>query len=230
MKFNIWNRELVFNEDTKEIKFEDKIFTPSVRTYWDMKELYWKSFIEDDYWLYYMYRDVYFSEDDKKILKNNDIRYDITIIIPKLINWEYNKTYWHYHPLNKNGKRYQELYQVLSWKAIYSQQKSDSVFFTQAQEWDAVNMEESFWHITINPTEDKVLVMANLVDDSFSSEYNEYKENKWWAYYFYNNWWKVNKNYTSVADLKERKELYGSDSKSIYDDFIQTPEKFNYLH
>jgi len=230
MKFNIWKRELEFNQETKIITYKDKVFKPSIRTFGDMKELYNKWTIKDDYGLYYMYRDIYFDDDNKQLLRKNNIRYDITIILPKIISGEYNKTYWHYHPLNKKLRNYQELYQVLSWKAIYLQQNKNKAFFIEANTWNSVNMEEWFWHITINPNKYDVLIMANLVDDSFSSNYNEYKKNKWWMYYLYTNWWETNEYYIEVPNLEEDNKLFPSDSGSIYDDFLKNPEKFNYLH
>lgn len=230
MKFNIWDRELEFDLKTKNIKYKNKIFTPTVRTFWDMQNLYLRhNNINNSKKLYFMYRDIYFDVKDKQILKNNSFRYDITIILPILIWDEFNKTYWHYHPKNKIWNQYQELYQVLSWEAIYLQQNEKKVFYTKAISWDSVNMDEWFWHITINNTTDKVLIMANLVDNSFSSLYEEYKIQKWWMYYFLKNTFIKNPNINTVAKIQQSTKKYNI-QKSLYDDFLQTPEKFNFLH
>ena len=230
MKFKIWTRELEFNQETKIITYKNQIFTPNVRTYWDMKDMYkYKNDLKDNEWLYYMYRDVYFDDNDLNILRENKIRFDITIILPQLFWDEYNKTYWHYHPLNSNKKSFQELYQVLSWNAIYLLQNDKKVSYTEAKWWDAVNMWESFWHITINPSETEVLVMANIVDDTFESIYNDYKTKNGWMYYYSKKWWYKNPNFDIVPEIEEDKTKFDI-TTSIYDDFIKNPEKFNYLH
>jgi len=232
MKFNVWNRELYFDIETKEITYNSKKFIPSIRTFWDMKNLYksvWEDYKREDVGLYFMYRDVFFNDDDKKILKNNNIRYDITIILPDILWWELNKTYWHYHPKNSKWKDFEELYQVLKGEAIYLQQNKKEVFYTNAKQWDSVNMDESFWHITINPSKDNLLIMANLVDDTFSSIYNDYSTNKGWNYCFFEKWWEINSNYNNSLELAESNKKFPVEI-SIYDDFLTNPEKFNYLH
>ena len=230
MKFKIWKRELKFNLETKEIIYKDKIFTPAIRTYWDMKSMYKQSSdLKLDHWLYFMYRDVFFDEKDKKILRENKIRYDITIILPELIWKEYNKTYGHYHPKNSLWKKYQELYQVISWNAIYLQQSDNKNFFTITNSGQAVNMDEWFWHITINNTKKDLLIMANLVDETFDSTYDDYKKNIWWTYYLLKDWWEKNYNYKNELRLEEGTQKFDIDI-SIYDDFINNPKKFNYLH
>ena len=232
MKFKIWNRELEFNIETKKITYKEKIFTPSIRTFWDMKDLYEN--VESDYkseneGLYFMYRDVFFDDKDWDLLKSNHIRYDITIILPHVFWWELSKTYWHYHPKNSSGKDFEELYQVLNWEATYLQQNKNEVFFTKAIAWESVNMKETFWHITINSSKDNILVMANLVDATFSSVYDDYKTNKGWNYCLFENWWKINSNYNNDLELNEIDEKFPVEV-SIYDDFLKNPEKFNYLH
>lgn len=231
LKFKVWDRDLFFDKQTKKLFYKSMVFSPDLRTFWDMKELYhWEiENINNSEVLYYMYRDVYFDLEEKALLSTNKIRYDITIIVPKVIWWEYNKTYWHFHPKNESWRYFQELYQVLNGEAIYLQQNDNEVFYTKALKWEAVNMEESFWHITINPSENNYIVMANLVDETFSSVYNEYKTNKWWNYFLCIEWWKKNHNYIDKLDLIEKTDKFTVE-KSIYDDFLKNPEKFNYLH
>jgi len=61
-----------------------------------------------------MFRDIYFSAEDRNIFKENLLRYDITILVPKIIGKEQNKTYGHFHPVSKDGNTFQEVYEVLS--------------------------------------------------------------------------------------------------------------------
>lgn len=229
MKFKIWENELELDIISKELKFWKKVFTPSVRTFWDMKDLYLDSWeLNDSEWLYFMYRWVYLSEEDENLFRENNLRYDITIIIPKIIWEEYNKTYWHFHPVNSSWKKYEEIYQVLHWNALFIQQNDYEVNFTNAFIWDKVIMKESFWHITINPSEENILIMSNIVDDTFDSEYNDFNKFKWWNYYYTINWFEKNTNYKNNLKIIEKEdfELWWD----MYEEFLIDPERFNYLH
>lgn len=233
--FYVWDRKIAFDTISKEIRYKSRAFTPSVRTFWDIKDLYsekqidWTSeVLDDNYELYFMYRDVSFESGDVDLFRKNNIRYDITILVPKLFWKEYNKTYWHFHPSNKSWSKYQEVYNVLSWEAIYLQQKEDEVFYTKASAPKSVNMDEWFWHVTINPSKDNFLVMSNLVDDSFDSIYDDYKTKKWANYLYKTTWFEKNKNYDNSLEIKESSKYF--ESENIYDDFLKNPEKFNFLH
>ena len=125
--------------------------------------------------LYLMYRWVYLTKEDKQLFENNNLRYDITIILPKVIWVEYNKTFWHYHPQKEDGTYFEEVYNVLHWTAIYLQQNNKKTFYTKVKSWESALMKSSFWHVTINPSND-FLVMANIVSNNFSSIYDDYKE------------------------------------------------------
>jgi glucose-6-phosphate isomerase len=229
MKFYIWEKEIEFNENTHQLKFDDKIIDPAIRTYWDMKDMYKnKENIDNDKWLYFMFRWVYLSKYAEDKFKENNMRYDVTIIIPEIIGDEFNKTYWHYHPSKSDWTKFEEIYEVLSWSAIYLQQNNDEVKFTDAFTWDKVVMNEWFGHITINPSDEEILVMANIVDDSFSSEYWEYKELNWWNFYYTTNWWKKNPNYSNDLKINESEELF--EWWDMYDQFLDDPERFIFLH
>lgn len=227
IKFNIWPRQLSFNPSNNELKFEEKTFSYSSRNFWQMSKLYppWAK-LKDEEDLYFMYRDVYFSEEDREKFRANNLRYDITVISPLNINWECNKTFGHYHPLNKDSRYYQEIYEVLYWSVIYLQQNDEKVFYTKAKKWEQVIMQESFWHISINPSED-FIIMANIVSSSFQSIYSEIEKKHGWAYKYIDKKRKHNNNYPKIEIFESfKKEWYNN----IYDDFLQDPSKFNYLH
>ncbi len=102
MKFNIWHRELKFSLRTKELIYEDKVFTPIIRTYGDMKKMYLKDDrINDNLPLYFIFKDVFFSKADKKLLDKEKVRYDVTVILPKNFQDECSKTYGHFNSINK---------------------------------------------------------------------------------------------------------------------------------
>lgn len=229
MKFYIWEKEVEFDENTHQLKFDKKIIDPVIRTYSDMKELYYDKWdLDDDKWLYFMFRSVYLNKNDEKKFKENNFRYDITVILPEIVWNEFNKTYWHYHPKKSDWTKYEEIYEVLSWTAIYLQQNENEVKYTNAFSWDKVVMNEWFGHITINPSDEDILVMANIVDDSFSSEYWVYKDLKWWNYYYKTTWFEINPNYKNDLKIVESEDLFDWDN--IYDEFLVNPDRFNFLH
>ncbi len=229
MKFKIWNRELDFDPEKQVIKYKDKIFTPAIRTYGDMEKLYESKLdLDKNTWLYFMFRDVFFEDNDKKILDKNNIRYDITILSPQMFWEEYNKTYGHYHPKNKEGNDYREIYQILSWNAIYLQQNKNEIFYTKAQIWDQVVMETWFGHVTINPSDTEYLIMANYVEGWWNSIYNEYRDFSWANYLYKTNWFELNKLYNNSIELLEKNDIFWV--SSMYDDFFENPKKFDFLH
>jgi oxalate decarboxylase/phosphoglucose isomerase-like protein (cupin superfamily) len=72
------------------------------------------------------------------------------------------------------------------------------------------------------------MVMMDLVDDSFSSVYDDYSEKKWAAYYLKNGNWDKNPHYDSHTPLFEKTDKLNF-SQNIYDEFVQFPEKFSFL-
>jgi len=147
---------------------------------------------------YFMYRGIFRSREDvQKAFYDNIIRYDITIMPPARWGIEAAKTYGHFHdPIEKP-----EIYQVISGEAWYLMQKTDSegnaidVIMVRARPGEFVIMLPGYGHVTINPSEDRPLIMANWLtwhQDSFygtkaqTSEVNKrrsYKENRGAAYY-----------------------------------------------
>jgi glucose-6-phosphate isomerase, archaeal len=179
--------------------------------------------------VYYMYRNVY---------KKDDIRYDITVILPEALGSECAKTHGHYHPPSEDGTSYPEIYQILKGSAVFILQKRNSdgtvnVMIVDAKENDVVLMPPDYGHISINNGEGP-LVMANLVYEKFESKYEDVKVNKGAAYYYtkdhelvQNPAYIVKKN--SRISAKELCAMYKIDSKDILPEFLETPEKFAYL-
>lgn len=202
----------------------------STRKLSDMKDVL-MSFPKNEFdpALYFMYRD---------IMKRDDIRYDITVIPPRIIGKEYVKTYGHYHTKSKSGKEYPELYQILSGGAIFIMQKRNNnesveVIIVQAEKGDVILMLPDYGHISINPLEE-VLVMGNLVYDGFKSQYGEYKKNNGAAYYYTNERMLVqNQNYV-IKNMKKMKPSetlykYGIVVSDLLKEFKEKPERFSFL-
>ncbi len=178
---------------------------------------------------YYMFRDIY---------KENDIRFDITVIPPNALGEECMKTYGHYHPKSSDGIEYAEIYQVLNGKAIYLLQKPNSngtveVIIVDANKGDVVLIPPGYGHITINAGDD-TLVMSNLVYDKFSSVYGDFKENRGGAYYYLkSHTWEHNTNYIIANNERYKPEQinrkYEFSSKDLLAELRADPHKFAFL-
>jgi glucose-6-phosphate isomerase len=132
-----------------------------------------------------MYRDLAKSDADWRWLHAHRLRYDLTLIPPREICGEWVKTKGHYHPDNAAGMGYPEIYEVLEGRAHYLLQSRllDDVVMIAAEAGDLVIMPPGYGHITINPTRDQTLVMANIVSTAFESEYQEYESLHGAAYF-----------------------------------------------
>ncbi|HHD92441.1 MAG TPA: glucose-6-phosphate isomerase [Candidatus Portnoybacteria bacterium] len=142
--------------------------------------------------LYYMYRG---------IKRKDDLRYDVTVIPPFLLGKEFVKTKGHYHQGN-----YQEVYQVLSGKAIYLFQKEKDgylkdVIVIHARAGDIVIIPVQYGHITINPSKTKTLMMANWVSEKCQNNYKLMEKTGGGGYFYTQNGWVKNKNYKEVPEI-----------------------------
>jgi len=168
--------------------------------------------------LYYMYRNLHKVEHDT-IIRENHLRYDMTVILPGQIGKEYTKTLGHYHP-DKNGTNlsYPEVYEVISGRAFYLLQKPkrlengiidysviENVLLVEVNAGEKAIMPSDYGHITIN-IDPEPLVMSNWVSNDFQSDYSEYKNLNGGAYYLLkdDNTYQTKKNsrYLSIADIK----------------------------
>lgn len=59
----------------------------------------------------------------------------------------------------------------------------DDIVLVEAEKGDIVLIPSGYGHVTINPSQDKTLVLANLVSTAFVSEYSIYETMHGAAYY-----------------------------------------------
>lgn len=135
--------------------------------------------------LYFMYRDLAISDGDRRWLRDHDLRYDLTVIPPRDLCGECVKTKGHYHPKNPAGVGYPEIYEVLKGQAHYLIQNRplNEVVLIAATAGDIVIIPPGYGHVSINPSPDTPLSMANIVSTVFESEYDEYESLHGAAYY-----------------------------------------------
>lgn len=193
-----------------------EIKKPEIRYLYDMKKvLYDKKWLKTakNFGVYYIYRG---------IKKKNGLRYDITVIPPKMLGKEFVKTKGHEHSGN-----YQELYIVLSGKALYLIQKSKNkkfaeasphltprqssaikdVYFVRAKKGEIVIIPSGYGHITINPSKSP-LKMANWISEKCKNDYTLFEKKRGACYYYTKSGWIKNKNYGKIPQLRFKKPLY----------------------
>jgi glucose-6-phosphate isomerase len=135
--------------------------------------------------LYFMYRDVAKSDADWRWLHSHHLRYDLTVIPSRDLCGEWVKTKGHYHPKNPAGVGYPEIYEVLEGEAhfLLQSQELDDIVMIRAASGYVVIIPPGYGHVTINPSRDEALAMANIVSTAFLSEYGEYESHHGAAYF-----------------------------------------------
>ena len=244
----------------KTIKFGDKIIEPSIRKLSDISDVVYdtkwldgmlKNSRKGDIDLYYMYRDLALNDLDRKVMQENNLRYDITIIPALEMGTEYVKTLGHYHPpVPGTGVSYPEIYEVLEGSAHYLLQKSGhvahndvqgeldvsneitDVILIEAKKGDTIIIPPNYGHITINPSEDE-LKMANFVSDKFSSVYREIGEKHGGAYFELVGGKLIkNENYENLPKIRKMKPISENvlGSGSMYYIIREDPGKLEFLN
>jgi len=158
---------------------------PLVRTIEEMRPVLWDPACDCTGALYYMYRDLAKSDTDWRWLHAHHLRYDLTVIPPRDLCGERVKTKGHYHPPDPAGVGYPEIYEVLEGEAHYLLQSRNltDIIMISAAAGDIVIIPPGYGHISINPSPDTTLAMANIVSTAFESEYGEYESHRGAAYY-----------------------------------------------
>jgi len=213
MEMKIKNKKLkIKNSGTRKagVKLKTKI-KPEVRFLDDMKEvLYDKEWAKKapNFKLYYVYRGV---------KKKGELRYDITVIPPRILGKEFVKTKG-----NRNSNNFQELYTVLEEEAIILMQKmkgkiaKDAVVF-KLKRGDWIIIPSDYYIVVINPSK-KILKTANWVSEKNKNIYKELEKMEGACYYYTKSGWIKNRNYKKVPKLQFKKPL-----KSI-------PKNFDFLY
>ncbi|MEM4523820.1 MAG: glucose-6-phosphate isomerase family protein [Archaeoglobaceae archaeon] len=222
-----------------EYNFGDFLFKPEIRRAKDLLPvLAYPEKLIRDFDAYYMFRDIYESEEHRKRILKAGLRYDFTIIPPAEIGKEKIKTYGHYHPENSYGLTYPEIYQVIEGRAFFILQKRgkkgvEDCIVIEANKNDVVIVPPNYGHVTINPT-DKVLITSNWVSRNFTSIYEPYTMLKGACYYYIDGRWVKNPRYAEAPEIRFLKP-HGSMKEEMYYlveeintlEFLSKPEKYN---
>jgi glucose-6-phosphate isomerase len=220
-----------------EYQFGDFLFRAEIRRASDLKPVLARpEELKSDFDAYYMFRDIYETDEDKRRIFEARLRYDFTIIPPAEIGGENVKTYGHYHPENSSGLTYPEIYQVIEGNAIFVIQRKDGeklvdCIVVEAGKGDLVLVPPGCGHVTINPT-NRVLLTSNWVCRDFSSIYEPYTRLRGACYYYLNREWVKNSNYGKIPEIRflepfdnRREEMYYFVDEIEKLEFLTAPEK-----
>jgi len=167
------------------VRWDGPLPKPSVRDAQDLREVLGDRSCTATGPVYYMYRNISRSDADRRWLSEQDLRYDLTVIPPREICGEFIKTKGHYHPDNPSGIGYPEVYEVLAGMAHFLIQNRDfsDIVMISASAGEIVVIPPGYGHVTINPSKDIVLQMANIVSTRFESDYKGYESLHGAAYF-----------------------------------------------
>ncbi|MBI2054206.1 MAG: glucose-6-phosphate isomerase [Candidatus Staskawiczbacteria bacterium] len=186
-------------------------FKPDVRYLNDMEEV-----VYDQNWLktapnlelYYMYR---------QLKEENGLKYNITIVPPRMLGDEFVKTKGHVHIGN-----FKEIYIVLQGEAVYLMQKTDNetvedVYAVKAKKGEAVIIPAFYGHITINAA-DENLKTGDWTSLGCKSDYSLFEKLRGACYYYIKEGpasakgfgeakWIKNENYKNIPPLRFEEPL-----------------------
>ena len=145
--------------------------------------------------VYYMYRGV---------KKKDGLRYDITVIPPKMLGQEFPKTKGHSHP-------FKELYQILSGEGLFLLQKCQNkkvkdVFWVKVRKGGVLVIPQNYEHLIINSSK-RTLKTGNWLSQKCQNLYNFIEKMKGACYCYTKSGWVKNKNYVNIPRLRFKKPL-----------------------
>lgn len=126
----------------------------------------------------------------RAVKQNGEMRYDITIIPPLIINGHFNKTKGHIHTTG-----HEEEYIVLSGKALFIFQDKKKIWSIHAKKGDKIIVPGDAHHVTTNPSRTETLKMANWVSDKCIPDYKYLEKMKGMKLYYTTKGWVKNPNY-----------------------------------
>ncbi len=138
--------------------------------------------------------------------EKNGLRYDITIIPPKMLGKEFVRTKG-----NRNSNNFPELYTVLQGEAIFLLQKMkgktiEEIVAIKAKKGDYAIASSDNIVITINPSKKK-LKMGNWISKRNKNIYGEIEKFGGMCYFYTRDGWIKNKNYKKIPKLHLKKPL-----------------------
>jgi glucose-6-phosphate isomerase len=223
------------------LRVDGESLKPGIRKLGDLKDVLRDpsavNAAENETPVYFMYRDVRRGR-DASMFKKNSLRYDMTVIPPRILGTEYVKTAGHYHPIAEGGLSFPEVYQVLNGSASFLLQKREDgvvseVILVQAERGEWVIIPPNYGHVTVNRSK-ATLVLANLVSSLFESLYEPMRASHGGAYYMLVGG-KIAKNpaYRNPPRMQSvypNQRAMGAQEGDIYSAFLVEPTLFRFLN
>jgi glucose-6-phosphate isomerase len=220
---------------------DGKTLKPGIRKLGDLEDVLRDGFVLDavgrDTPAYYMYRDIKNAR-DKNLFERSSLRFDMTVIPPRVIGTEYVKTAGHYHPIAEDDLSFPEVYQVLNGSANFLLQKMEKgivtdVVLVRAGNGEWVIIPPNYGHVTINKS-GETLVLANLVSSLFDSLYEPMRATHGAAYYMLVGGKFVrNPAYTAAPPLRtvrSNRRALETPKADIYSAFLAEQDLFLFLN
>lgn len=197
---------------------------------------------------YDFYRDIVF-EKDRPLFQKYDFRYDITAIMPGTVNGECKKTSGHYHGyIEGQSYTYPEVYEVLRGECMFVLQKSlnfdrdeepqiDEIIAVRASAGQAIVIPPFYGHCSVNVGEG-VMLFSNIAVVSCPMFYAPVKRKHGLAVYVTKVGNDVvlvpNPNYTDVPEPRIVRASHSPalgicPDESVYQSFVEAPDRFGYL-
>lgn len=225
------NFKLVFDPEVYPVEQQAREYTDAADVYIEKG-----SYKQILYWMYRYFE----SKKDRPFFDKHGMEYDLTVLKNGQIGDEYIKTVGHYHSnLKGTDTSYPEVYEVLQGKIEYILQTKENsgkvdVFVVQTKPGDKVIVPPNYGHVSVN-SGDSVAVSSNLQKSDLpqGADYDSYKEHEGAAIYLTTQGIKENPKYkinrVKRVVPKEKPEFGLSRDKSLYQSFLEEPEKFDYL-
>ncbi|MBI2970914.1 MAG: glucose-6-phosphate isomerase [Candidatus Aenigmarchaeota archaeon] len=205
---------------------------PAFRTAKELKDVATVT-MPDNEILYAMYRNIQRPE-HRELFRQRKVRYDITVMLPRMLGAEYPKTVGHYHSLSLKVS-FPEVYEVLYGRAHFLLQQGkgriiEDAAVVAAQAGDVVIVPPDYGHITINPSRE-VLVLGNLIAVNAQSDYKLMLKYRGGAYFETPKGFVPNRKLKSPPlRLLNARRLGRMGTKSpLYSAFAKNPETFDFL-
>lgn len=198
---------------------------------------------------YDVYREIAYPT-DVEAFKKNFYRYDVTVVLPGLLNGECKKTSGHYHGWNEmRTNTFGEVYEVLKGTALYILQRADNfdgdpkeikiddMIAVTVNAGETLVVPPNYGHASINVGEGP-LVFGSLAYYPCPINYDSVKYYHGMGYYVFKEGnevkIKLNDKYEKVPELKmatvkENPNLGIQFDVPVYHSYLKNPEAFRFL-
>lgn len=198
--------------------------------------------------VYWAYRNIRFIKDES-LYTGKDVRYDITVICPGIVNNEFHKTSGHFHDhIDRITHPYPEVYEVIQGEIVFVLGKSvdfhvsdcgniAEVRILHVKAGESIIIPPYWAHGSVNPTK-KISVFSNLAVASCPLNYDAIKSKQGLPVYILKDedifYAERNKRYRDIPEPlvtrpRENNALGVTFGFPCYTNFIRHPEKYNWL-